>query len=623
VERGPHGTVFRAREVGSDRAVLVRLLPEGFAVSSAAFVSAARLASTLVHPHIAAVYDAGEYRGRSYVALQDVGGMPVTDAALALEHARGRRFVHTDLRPGCLRVSRGGNGRVFVTGLGLGRPPENWRPDSWSASPEEREGRRPDARSNVYSLGAILYALAAGAPPPSENPPRPVADRGLADTILKALARDPESRPASAGSFAEALTRWLDGEASTRKLREDSGEAGTPPAPRRTSDAPSRRRGIVVAAAVAVTLLGVGWVVLRPKETVRDAPRVAEASPAEEPKPLPPAPPPPPPEIVIKVDSAPGGARVFLDGTFLGFAPVIVPREGLVRVELDGHTPWEEKVVAGGPSRTLNAVLKPLPARVHVEGAPPRTTFRLFTVPEGVRNPKAALALWSDEPEELRRGLDALDEGDAGYARERLRTLAEQGPPALRERARSLARAPAAPFAIRVETSAESDDRGIADLGDVRAAASLRAHGTAGGRRDFCSEPLRIESGKKLTVRAVLFPIPPPPPAPVLTAAPPKPKPEPKPQPPKPEPPKPPPPREPENVGTVEGVSLVGTIVRLEPGARVAVKDVLQAWKEGQVVAELVVDYVLKPDDVFAHGSLSCRATSGQASKGNLIRRKK
>jgi serine/threonine protein kinase len=693
LEEGPEGMVYRARDPQSDRPVLVRLMPENFGVSPSALVSAARLASTLVHPHIATVYDAGEYRGRAYVVLQDVAGVPVLeadltvreavavirDAALALEHAHGRRFVHAELRPSCLRLSKGGSTygdepsrRVYVTGLGLGNAPNGirseTRADAWVISPEERSGGRPDARSNVYALGAILYALAAGAPPrpePGGPPPpsraNPLVDSGLETVILKAMAAEPDARYASAGFFAEALTRWLDGEASTLKVRPAAETVkAPPPAARKPTGAYPRKAWVAAGAAIGVVLLVVVAIVAW-RGGDPPAPPTVKAGPVPEPPPPPappapvvPVPPPPPPtppppdpkpeppqppeppEVAFLVTTDPEGARVLVDGRLLGPAPVSVYRRDLkdgsarIQAEFDGYGKWDRTAPVPELTEKLHLVLSPLPARIRVVGSPPRATFHVFAVPDGVRNPRALTALWSLEPSELRRGLEALDPQDAGHALERLRVLSGHSEEAIRARAALLVRVPPAPLSVRLEKAAETDAAGAAELDGLPSAAGYVLHGTAKGRRDYCSNAMRLGPGRTQQIRAELPEIPPPPPTPVVVAPPPPkpaPKPEPKPEP-KPQPPKPPTPVPassdlPEKIGAVVARTTLGTIVRLEAGVALKAGDLLEALHDGKVAAELVVEFVAKPDALYPHGSVACRESAGKPSPGNLVRRKK
>lgn len=328
VEEGRYGRVFRAREPGHERILTVKLLPDSFTASIEGFVALAKPASSLVHPHIAALYDSGEYRGRPYVAEQQVSGPPaaeasltlreaaavVRDAALALECAHAKGVVHPELRPDNLRVARGSGEagwRVFVTGLGVVRSGVRGKTSASVepafASPEERAGAIADARSNVYSLGAILHRLATGSAPSAAPEPRPLPGGELESVVRRAMEVDRDRRTPSAGAMAADLTRWLEGP-----------EAPLAPAPGAEARRPARARLLLGAAFAA---LGFGIAVLVTRETkpaveVPPPPPPAEASSTEEiAKPtatlgfpgVPPAlpPEPPPPEPVVKPPEPP------------------------------------------------------------------------------------------------------------------------------------------------------------------------------------------------------------------------------------------------------------------------------------------------------------------------------
>jgi len=232
---GRDGVLYSARDSRTGRLVALRLLPESPSVEE--WIAAARRATSLVHPHLAAVLDVGVYRGRAYVVYQDAGDAAITasdlslreavglirDAATGVEYAAGRGSVHPGLQPDSLRLTS--KGHVFVIGYESGRRPAA----APYQSPEVRAGRAVDPPANVYSLGAILYELAVGRAPDPEAPEAPSSANPLVpgdveDLILKAMEADPKRRP-GASAFAAGLTRWLDGQGTPAPAR-------TPSAPR-------------------------------------------------------------------------------------------------------------------------------------------------------------------------------------------------------------------------------------------------------------------------------------------------------------------------------------------------------------------------------------------------------
>ena len=247
-------TVYLARDLKHQRRVALKLLnPElGAVLGPERFLSEIRVTANLQHPNLLALFDSGETNGLLYYVMPFVEGetlrqrldrekqLPVDEAvrlavavASALEYAHQHGVIHRDLKPEnillqagqpviadfgiALAVSNAGGSRVTQTGLSLGTPQY--------MSPEQATGDRAiDARTDVYSLGAVLYEMLAGEPPHSgtsaqaiiaklmtTTPPpvrtlRPAVPANVAMAVEKALAKLPADRFASAREFAEALT---------------------------------------------------------------------------------------------------------------------------------------------------------------------------------------------------------------------------------------------------------------------------------------------------------------------------------------------------------------------------------------------------------------------------------
>jgi TolB-like protein/Flp pilus assembly protein TadD len=285
--RGGMATVYLAHDVNHDRPVALKVvLPElAASIGNDRFQQEIKLAARLQHPHILSVYDSGEASGQLWFTMPFVEGeslrdrlvretqLPVEEAvrivreaALALDYAHRHGVVHRDIKPENILLSDGqalvadfgiaravgAEGTLTKTGMTVGTPAY--------MSPEQASGERPlDGRSDIYSLGAVLYELLAGEPPftgPTAQAiisraltetPRPLSgvrsavSPALQSTVSKALARTPADRFSTAAEFAKAL-----GSTSGEVAVTGAVTSATPAA------APSRRwTRIVIPAAIA------------------------------------------------------------------------------------------------------------------------------------------------------------------------------------------------------------------------------------------------------------------------------------------------------------------------------------------------------------------------------------
>lgn len=255
--RGGMGIVYSAFDEELGRKVALKVLTQSAELSDSArarFVREAQAVAKLAHPNIAAVYDATP----ELIAMQLIDGVTldevdgkderllttlVRDAALAVHYAHGQGVVHRDLKPANLMVERdeeSGVQRLFVMDFGLAKvtavDTSLSRSGTLLGSPiymppeQARNSAAADERSDVYALGATLYARLAGRAPfeggdaievlrrtIEEDPPSlrslvSGVDPELATVVMKCLEKEPERRYASALALAGDLDRWLNGE---------------------------------------------------------------------------------------------------------------------------------------------------------------------------------------------------------------------------------------------------------------------------------------------------------------------------------------------------------------------------------------------------------------------------
>ena len=266
--RGGMATVYGGRDRVLGRAVAIKVLAERYAGDEkfvTRFRREARAAAGLNHANIVSVFDTGDSDGQHYIIMEMVDGETLADLlkregplspdratwitgsiARALHAAHGRGLIHRDVKPGNVMLTRDGDIKVMDFGIARAATDDTLTQTGMVLgtasylSPEQSRGDPVDHRSDVYSLGCVLYEMLGGRPPFAGETPVGVAYKHVHErpeplstanpeipaeveaVVMRALEKDPADRYESAEEFRGALTSAV-ADASTEPLMEATG----------------------------------------------------------------------------------------------------------------------------------------------------------------------------------------------------------------------------------------------------------------------------------------------------------------------------------------------------------------------------------------------------------------
>jgi len=267
VGQGGMATVYKAYQPSMDRNVAIKVLPRQLAESAefvARFQQEARTIARLEHPHILPVFDYGESDGTTYFVMRYLEAGTLKDKmqagplslneidnlfsqlAGALGYAHSHGVIHRDLKPANALVDEQGN--LFLTDFGIAKLLESASPRLTQTdaimgtpayiSPEQARAQTVDQRSDIYSLGIILYEMVTGRVPFTADTPlavilkhvsdplplpsilKPDIPEAIEQVILKALAKEPDDRYATTAEFLAAWKRALQDKDTVRRAPE-------------------------------------------------------------------------------------------------------------------------------------------------------------------------------------------------------------------------------------------------------------------------------------------------------------------------------------------------------------------------------------------------------------------
>jgi serine/threonine-protein kinase PpkA len=337
IGEGGMASVFLATQLSLDREVALKVMSPALAANSefaSRFLIEGKITAKLQHPNLVTVYDIGSHGGVYYLAAEYIpggtlkeriteGGLSpaeildiISDIAMGLDFAHQKGFVHRDVKPG--NVLFRNDGRVVLADFGIAKAMDGSNSSTVAGSsigtpdymsPEQARGEPVDGRSDLYSLGTVLYEMLLGHPPYQASDPFTVAlmhvtqpvpelpaeHAWLQPLVTGLMAKQPAERYNTGASFVEALHKLVASapeginlhQSTARKAAAGNRIAGSSATQQRTrvnlsqsaSERPAWMWPAMGAGAIALAVLG--WMVLKPDPVVD--PTVSTLPPGEGP----------------------------------------------------------------------------------------------------------------------------------------------------------------------------------------------------------------------------------------------------------------------------------------------------------------------------------------------------